>query len=124
MTDLAVRLIAKLTEPQHVAMVRMVIGAAEKFPALGRVFYEAGPGYGTGRLAGYLALQHERGRLVVPDPETAAWQLIGMLNYAIMSRVLLAGGPVPDEAHVRRYAEDAVAAFMAAYAPDVRDLPM
>ena len=68
------------------------------------------------RLATYLALQHERGRLVVPDPETAAWQLNGMLTHPI-SRVLLAAGPVPDAARIRRYAEDAVATFMAAYGP-------
>jgi AcrR family transcriptional regulator len=118
LTGLGVRLIGKMVAPQHVAMVRMVIGAADQFPELGRVFYDAGPGYGMKRLAAYLAHQHAQGRLVVPDPETAAWQLNGMLNHPVSTRVLLAGGPVPDEARIRRYAEDAVATFMAAYAPE------
>jgi AcrR family transcriptional regulator len=118
LTELGVRLIGKMVAPQHVAMVRMVIGAAEQFPELGRIFYDAGPGYGMKRLAAYLAHQHERGRLVVPDPETAAWQLNGMLNHPVSTRVLLAGGPVPDEPRIRSYAEDAVATFMAAYGPE------
>jgi AcrR family transcriptional regulator len=121
LTELGVRLVGKMVAPQHVAMVRMVIGAAEQFPELGRVFYDAGPGYGMKRLAAYLAHQDGHGRLVVADPETAAWQLNGMLNHPVSTRVLLAGAPAPDDAAVRRYAEDAVATFMAAYGPGAAD---
>ena len=46
-----------MTAPEHVAMVRMVIGAADKFPALARAFYEAGPAHGAALLAAYLEAQ-------------------------------------------------------------------
>ena len=32
-----------MAEPSHISSIRMVIGAAEKFPRIGQTFYEAGP---------------------------------------------------------------------------------
>jgi AcrR family transcriptional regulator len=109
LTELGVRLVGKMVAPQHVAMVRMVIGAAEQFPELAEIFYLAGPDHGKRALAAYLEDQDRR------------WQLNGMLNHPVSTRVLLAGAPAPDDAAVRRYAEDAVATFMAAYGPGAAD---
>ena len=116
LTAHAVSLMEKLAEPDHVAMVRMVIGAAEKFPALAQIFYEAGPALGRRRLTAYLEAQHARGRLVVRDPEIAAWQLLGMCCHPITVHVVLADQLLPDPARIRTYAEAAVATFLAAYA--------
>ncbi len=116
LTAHAVSLMEKLAEPDHVAMVRMVIGAAEKFPALAQIFYEAGPAFGHRRLTEYLEAQQARGRLVVPDPEIAAWQLLGMCCHPVTVHVVLADQPPPEPARIRAYAESAVATFLAAYA--------
>ena len=35
-----------MAEPEHVSSVRMVIGASEKFPRFGQMFFEAGPRQG------------------------------------------------------------------------------
>ena len=117
LTELIVQLVGKLVAPAHVAMVRMVIGVAEKFPDLARAFYEAGPAFGRRRIAGYLAAQHARGRLHVPDPDTAAWQLMGMACHPVTVHVLLAAQAPPEAPAIRNYAEQAVSAFLAAYAP-------
>ena len=98
-------------------MVRMVIGAAEKFPELARIFYEAGPGHGARRLSAYLAAQTERGRLAVPDPDLAAWQFLGMCNHPPLLGVILAARAAPDDARVDQLVDSAVATFLAAYAP-------
>src|SRR3712207_6209006 len=44
----------RLGRPEHISSIRMVIGAAEKFPRLGKAFYEAGPCQGRARLQAYL----------------------------------------------------------------------
>ena len=54
-----------MVRPEHVASVRMVIGAAEKFPRIGQVFYEAGPRQGIARLGAYLERQAAAGRLLI-----------------------------------------------------------
>ena len=114
LTGLAVRLIEKLTVPEHVAMVRMVIAISDKFPALARAFYEAGPEHGRRLLTGYLEAQRDRGRLVMDDPETAAWQFMGMCCHPVTVRVLLSGQEPADAERVRRYAEAVIPTTAAA----------
>ncbi len=43
LTDFGVRLMGRMTEPTTLALARVVIAAAEKFPNVGGAFYEAGP---------------------------------------------------------------------------------
>ena len=45
--DFGVRLITRMSEPGTRSLARVVIAAAEKFPHIGRAFYEAGPLYGA-----------------------------------------------------------------------------
>jgi AcrR family transcriptional regulator len=109
-------LIDKLSEPEHVAMVRMVIGVSEKFPALSHAFYEAGPAFGRRRLSAYIEAQQARGRLRAgADSELAAWQLAGMCCHPVTVHVVLGDLPPPGPERIRAYAESAVATFMAAY---------
>ncbi len=117
LTLLANRLIEKLASPSHVAMVRMVIGAAEQFPDLARAFYEAGAGHGRERLAQWFRLQVDAGRLDVPDPDIAAWIFLGMCCHPVMVHVVLAALPMPDAARIEAYADEVVATFLARYAP-------
>jgi AcrR family transcriptional regulator len=113
----AVRLLRKIAAPQHVAMLRMVIGAAEQFPALARIFFEAGPAHGARRLSAYLEAQTRHGRLAVPDPEIAAWQFLGLCSHPTSIGVILAAQETPTEARMATLADAAVATFLAAYAP-------
>lgn len=117
LTRFARRFIAELTDPAHVALVRMVVGAAEKFPDIGRTFFDAGPALGAQRLGAYLAAQAARGVLALDDPLTAAWQFLGMCNHPAMIATVMAGAPRPDAATAERYAEAAVRTFMQAHAP-------
>ncbi len=116
LTDLAIRLIGKLMDPNHIALVRMVIGVAEKFPHLAQIFYEAGPNHGRRMVTAYLEEQHRRGRLAITDSDIAAWQFLSMVTYPVTVHMVLAGQPAPDAARVRAYAEAAVATFLAGHA--------
>ena len=68
LTDFGVRLIARMAEPNVLALARVVVAATEKFPKIGVAFYQAGPLFGATRLAGELAALEKAGALKVPDP--------------------------------------------------------
>ena len=117
LTTFASGLIAKVTEPEHMALLRMVIAAADKFPSVARAFYEAGPAHGARCLTGYLEEQNRQGRLAVPDPATSAWQFLGMCTHALAVGILAGADPTPDAARIARLAANAVDKFLGAYAP-------
>jgi AcrR family transcriptional regulator len=88
LTDFGVRLIGRMTEPTTLALARVVIAAAEKFPNVGRAFYEAAPLYGATRLAAELSALERAGALKVPDPERAAWQFVDLCQSYVYKRLL------------------------------------
>ena len=70
LTDFGVRLIRRMSEPSHMSLARVVIAAVEKFPNVGRTFFEAGPLYGATRLANELSALEAAGRAENPRPRT------------------------------------------------------
>ncbi len=88
LTDFGVRLMSRMTEPGTLALTRVVIAAAEKFPNVGRAFYEAGPLYGATRLAAELGALEKSGVLKAPDPERAAWQFLDLCQSYVFKRLL------------------------------------
>ena len=88
LTDFGVRLLHRMTEPGRLALARVVIAAAGKFPNIGRAFYQAGPLYGAMRLAEELMALETAGALKVPDPERAAWQFIDLCQSYVFKRLL------------------------------------
>ena len=65
LSSFAARLLAEVLEPGHVALLRMVVAVSERFPHIGRTFYEAGPLYGAQRLAEHLTLRPTRGEIAL-----------------------------------------------------------
>lgn len=114
-TQFALRLIRRLLEPGHIALVRMVIGAADRFPEPARSFFDAGPASGARRLAAYFERLVAAGRVRMDDPEAAAWQFLSLCIHPIMARTLMSVEAPPDEARIRAHAERSVAMFFAAY---------
>ncbi len=102
-----------LMMPGSLPLYRVVIAEAPRFPELGRIFYEAGPGRVASALAQYLADLHVQGALEAPDPRRAAEQFFGAVLGQIHVRMLLevAGEPPsPDERG--RHVADAVSTFL------------
>lgn len=73
-------LLSTILSPPVIALQRMVIGEAGRFPELARMFYERGPARGKARIAAICALAMERGQLRAGDPQIAARQLAGLLQ--------------------------------------------
>ena len=112
---LGVSLLEHMIAPDHISSVRMVIGAADKFPSFAQSFYEAGPACGASRLQAYLDRRVAAGRLAVADTGLAAEQFLNLCSAGILKRALFAVVERVSEAEMARNVDAAIAVFMAAY---------
>ena len=103
-----------LLRSDALALHRLALSEAERFPELGRVFNETGPATVKRSLARYLEAETAIGSLRCVDPEHAASLLLGALVADVQLRSLL-GLSLPAEVLTRHVAE-AVAMFIARYA--------
>jgi AcrR family transcriptional regulator len=115
LTDFGVRLIGKMAEPYTRSLARVVIAAAEKFPNVGRAFYEAGPLYGANRLAAELESLEKAGKLRVPDPERAAWQFVDLCQSYVYKRLLFGVVDSISREDIEASVEAGVDVFLKAY---------
>lgn len=115
--EIALNIVAAVTQPGHIAHLRTVIAAAAKFPSIGHAFYEAGPMYGAGRLAAYLDRQVSAGRLRIDDTQRAAFQYIDMCLARPLKQMLFCVIETPDPAEMEKAIDSAIAMFIAAYGP-------
>ena len=113
--DFGVRLISKMCESYTRSLARVVIAAAEKFPNVGRAFYEAGPLYGATRLAAELEHLEKLGALKVPDPERAAWQFVDLCQSYVFKRLLFGVVDSVSREDIEASVEAGVDVFMRAY---------
>ena len=103
------------------ALHRLAVSEAERFPELGRVFQETGPAAVRGRLTDYLTGAAARGALDCADPDHAAALLLGALISDLQLRALLeSGAPGRD---LTGHVAEAVAMFMARYGTGDHDRP-
>ncbi len=111
--DLVERMYLGATEPKTLALLRLVIAEAVRFPELAKSLY-AENSYVLAPVVEYLAEAHRTGRLHVPSPELAAVQLstlaFGGVRFFISKP--LAG---PEER--RAWAEGIVELVMRGWAP-------
>jgi len=115
--DLGLNYLRRMGQPEHISSIRMVMGAAEKFPHLGQAFYEAGPCQGLARLSAYFDRQVEAGRLSMEDSGVAAQHLLDLCVSGMLRRLLFSVGEPPTEAEIQRNVENALRVFFAAYGP-------
>lgn len=114
--DLARRQLAMVLQPRLLQLRRLVIAEAGRFPDLGRIFYQQGPGRTIAALATTFEHLAARGVLHLDDPLLAAAQFNWLIMSAPLNHAMLLGedGP-PDPADLDRHAEAGVRTFLAAY---------
>lgn len=113
--------LTEVMQPRLLRMRRMLIGEAERFPALASAWYEAGPMTSTSMFARWFEVLDERGLLRAPDPLLAAqhfnWLVISIPLNKAMSVPL--DGPLFTRRQLDRYADEGVRVFLSAYGTDI-----
>lgn len=102
--------------PRLMRLRRLVIGEVGRFPDLGRMLHERGPGRSIARLARAFEAYRDAGHVAIPDPREAAshfnWLVMGGPVNAAM---LLGDEAIPDKDDRLRHARECVRIFLAAY---------
>ncbi|MDG4646896.1 TetR/AcrR family transcriptional regulator [Roseibacterium sp. SDUM158017] len=96
-------------------MFRVCVAEAQRFPELGRTFYDSGPKKWSRNIAQYLDSPRARAVLEIEDSLLAADQLAQLCRADLMLKVLFGIEKDPPEAEVDRVAEEAVKTFLARY---------
>jgi AcrR family transcriptional regulator len=115
--DLADGYLRGLLQPDVVRLRRLVIAEADRFPEIGRAWFDRGFDRALVILGEAMRRLADRGLLHnLGDPTLAACQFAGLVMYQPMNQVMFAGTDAPPPAeHLNRIAESAVDVFLGTY---------
>ena len=102
--------------PDMLALARLIIGEAARFPAIGAAYQAAGPDRLLRGMMRWLEAQREAGALVFDDAELAAQDLWGLILSAPRTRALHEPENLPSRAEQARYIHNGLRVFLRAYA--------
>lgn len=103
-----------LLSPDMIEFHRLALSEANRFPELGRQYYQSGPKAAVMGIADYLRQLTERGVLDTEDPVLAAhhfWALV----FSAPRLVLLFDPSELDDADIDRFVRSGVEVFLARY---------
>jgi TetR/AcrR family transcriptional regulator, mexJK operon transcriptional repressor len=120
MLALASRYIKLIMRPELLALRRLVIGEAARFPEIGDVWWREGPARFTGELAPQLKRLANDGQLVLDDPVLAAAHFNWLILSIPMNAAMFCSGREFTQEELDHYAAAGVRVFLAAYRPSTR----
>lgn len=94
---------------------RICVAEAERFPEIGKRFYDSGPQLVRDRMVAFLQTAIARGELRIDDIELAADQFVELCKADIFYRLMFCRDWRPTEADLERVIDGAVSTFMARY---------
>jgi TetR/AcrR family transcriptional regulator, mexJK operon transcriptional repressor len=106
-----------LLSPDALALHRLILGEVGRFPALGHVFWHAGPERNLGQIEAFLRAAAGIGSLDIAEPRLAAEQFVGMVRGETQLRHLLRIENKADPRQVSAVVGAAVDTFLRAFAP-------
>jgi AcrR family transcriptional regulator len=115
LTELGRRFVRLLLSDDVIAIHRIVVAEAVRFPEIGAALYEAGPKRGKQRLIVYLSQAMADGRLKTADPERAAEHAFELCFAGMYRRRLWNVGPKPTDEEIDSAIDAGIDVFMAAY---------
>ncbi|WP_193140433.1 MULTISPECIES: TetR/AcrR family transcriptional regulator [unclassified Meridianimarinicoccus] len=117
LTDMARRITDFTLSDFGLKVFRICVAEAERFPELGRTFYQSGPEVARQHLTDYLQAATARGALRIDDCRLAADQFVELCRADLFYRRVfnLTDNIQPQE--VTRIVDGAVDTFLARYAP-------
>lgn len=113
--SLAFRFITALMQPRILRLRRLVIANADRFPDVGRTWYEQGFERVLATLATSFQRLADHGRLRLDDPLLAAHHFVALLLWIPVNKAMFTGEYRASKADLERYAVAAARAFLAAY---------
>jgi AcrR family transcriptional regulator len=109
------RYVELMSRDEMVALFRIVIAEAPRFPDLAEAHFTLGKAPFFDSVKSYLAAEHAAGALDCADPELATTQFLGMIsNFAFWPRLLLVDWH-PTGEDLNRTVTEAVGAMIARY---------
>lgn len=109
LTHIARAFVKAVLEPSILAIFRAVIAEAPRFPELGVIFYDSGPGVTVDGLTQYLQKASDSGLIETVDTRLAARQFLGMLRGDLQLRALLG---ITESIDIDDVADTAVKTFL------------
>jgi TetR/AcrR family transcriptional regulator, mexJK operon transcriptional repressor len=106
----------RISRPEAIALQRLIISQADRFPEIGRVFYDHAPAINHASLADYFSRQMAAGMLRADDPKEAARMLLDLCTGGYHDRVLY-GVERTSKTIERREAARVVRQFLRCYGP-------
>jgi len=120
LAELAYRFISALMRPQTLRLRRLVIANSERFPDVGRSWYEQGFERVLATLATSFKRLADKGLLRVDEPLLAANHFVGLLLWIPVNKAMFTGDHRSSKADLERYARSAIRAFLAGYGPAIQ----
>ncbi len=115
LTTIATRFLDLVLSPEAIALNRIIIGEVTRFPALGQVFWAAGPERTRAQIEAFLRRAAASGSLAISDARLAAEQFAALARGEIHYRGLLRPEEPGDPAALAAAAASAVATFLRAF---------
>ncbi len=115
LTDIADRMTRFFLSDFGQQVFRICVAESDRFPELGRTFYQSGPELARGRLVGFLECAMARGDLSIDDPELAADQFAELCKADLFHRLVFNIRDSVTEAERQRVIRGAVEMFLARY---------
>ena len=111
----AVAVVTVMASPQLIALRRVVVAEAERFPALGRAWQETAPGRGQEYVRRYVADRMRAGEFRAGDPNAFATAYMALLDRLPVQ--VMAGLAAPDGEAIAAEAASVSRMMLAIYAP-------
>lgn len=116
LTEAAKRMTGFFTSDVGLQVHRIIVGESQRFPEIGREFYECGPARVHAILRRFLQRAVDEGQLEIDDIDLAADQFPELCKAGLHLKLLLGIREAPTEAEIDRVIAGAVDMFMSKYA--------
>ncbi len=110
------RFLDLVLSPDAIALHRIIVAEVSRFPALGQVFWQAGPERERAQIEGFLRSAVAAGALSLVDPRQGAEQFVSLVRGDIHLRQLLRLDPEPGDREIAEAAAAAADTFIRAFA--------
>ena len=109
------RVVRFLTSERALGVNRLVSAECQRFPHLGRLFWDSGPKLTHKVISDYLAARMEDGTLRRDDPERCAAYLVALFKSGLHQAMLWAVRDPPSDQEIVEHVDGAVRVFLTGY---------